>query len=145
MKIKTPSNNTSTVLIDSGLLLLRLSLGLGLLFGHGLGKWTTLFSGGEIKFIDPFGIGVLPSLALAVFAEVICAIFLILGLLTRWFLIPMIMTMLVAIFAVHISDGFGGMEKALLYGVGFATLLLTGPGKFSIDRFLNRNKEIVTL
>lgn len=130
--------------IDVGLLLLRLFLGLAMFLGHGLGKWEKLFAGGEIKFADPFGIGPLPSLAMAVFAEVICALLLVLGLLTRGVLIPLIITMLVAIFVVHISDGFGGMEKALLYGVGFVTLMLTGPGKYSFDGFLIKTKEKVT-
>jgi putative oxidoreductase len=133
-------NITNANLNDLGLLVLRVFLGLALLLGHGLGKWGTLIGGGEIQFADPFGIGALPSLALAVFAEVICAILLILGLLTRWALIPLIITMLVAVFIVHISDGFGTMEKALLYGVGFITLALTGPGKYSIDTILKRKR-----
>lgn len=130
--------------IDSGLLLLRLFLGLAMFLGHGFGKWEKLFAGGEIKFADPFEIGALPSLVMAVFAEVICALLLALGLLTRAVLIPLIITMLVAIFLVHISEGFGGMEKALLYGIGFLTLMLTGPGKYSFDRFLRKTKEKVT-
>lgn len=138
--MKTISNNTNIILRDSGLLLLRLFLGLALLFGHGLGKWATLFGGEDIKFADPFGIGAVPSLAMAVFAEVICALLLAIGLLTRLSLIPLIITMLVAVCSVHLSDGFSGMEKALLYGVGYVALFLTGPGKYSVDAFLNKNK-----
>lgn len=137
--MKTLSNITNSKLTDFGLLLLRVFLGLALLLGHGLGKWSKLFGSDEIQFGDPFGVGAVPSLALAVFAEVICALLLALGLLTRWSLIPLIITMLVAIFTVHISDGFGGMEKALLYGVGFIALLLTGPGKFSVDALLRKS------
>jgi len=127
--------------IDLGLLILRVFLGLAMCFGHGLGKWDMLFSGEEIKFADPFGIGVLPSLVMAVFAEVICSILLALGLLTRWALVPLIITMVVAVFIVHISDGFGVMEKALLYGIGYITILLAGPGKFSMDAFLKRKNK----
>ena len=134
------NHNTNRNLTDLGLLILRFFLGLAMCFGHGIGKWSTLFSGEEIKFADPFGVGMLPSLALAVFAEVVCSILLALGLLTRWALIPLIVTMFVAIFVVHISDGFGVMEKGLLYGVGYLTLFLAGPGKYSVDRFLQRKK-----
>lgn len=137
--MKALSMTTKSKLTNSGLLLLRLFLGLALLFSHGLGKWSNLFGGDEIRFADPFGIGAAFSLALAVFAEVICAILLTFGLLTRWALIPLIILMAVAIVTVHIPDGFAGMEKALLYGVGFITLLLTGPGKYSVDALFKRN------
>ncbi|MGJ8548680.1 DoxX family protein [Winogradskyella wichelsiae] len=134
------SRNNRNNLTDLGLLILRVFLGVAMCFGHGLGKWSSLFSGEEIKFADPFGIGMLASLALAVFAEVICSILLALGLFTRLALLPLIVTMLVAIFSVHITDGFGVMEKGLLYGVGYITLLLTGPGKYALDTFVKRKK-----
>jgi len=134
--MKTLNSN----LTDAGLLILRVFLGMAMCFGHGIGKWSSLFSGEEIKFADPFGVGMLPSLVLAVFAEVICSLLLALGLLTRWALIPLIVTMFVAVFLVHLSDGFGVMEKALLYGIGYLTLFLAGPGKYSVDRFLQRKK-----
>lgn len=134
---------TNFTLNDTGLLLLRLFLGLTMLFAHGIGKWGRLFGGGDIRFSDPFGVGDTTSLALAVFAEVICSILLAFGLLTRWALIPLIITMFVAAFIVHINDDFGIMERALLYGAGYVTLFLTGPGKYSIDYFLrNRKTEV---
>jgi len=120
-----------------GLLLLRVTLGLAMLLGHGLGKWSKLIEGGEIQFADPFGLGPMTSMIMAVFAEVLCASLLVFGLLTRWSLIPLIITMAVATFYVHFNDGFGGMEKAFLYLVGFVTLFFTGPGKFSIDALIN--------
>lgn len=126
---------------DSGLLFLRLFLGLTMLFAHGIGKWGRLFGGGEIRFSDPFGVGETTSLALAVFAEVICSILLALGLMTRWALIPLITTMFVAAFIVHIADDFGIMERALLYGVGYVTLFLSGPGKYSVDHYLRNRKK----
>lgn len=131
---------TNFTLNDSGLLILRLFLGLTMLFAHGIGKWGRLFGGGEIQFSDPFGVGDTTSLALAVFAEVICSILLAFGLLTRWALIPLITTMFVAAFIVHSSDGFGIMEKSLLYGAGYITLLFTGPGKYSADVLLKSRK-----
>lgn len=134
--------STKDTKIDVALLFLRTTLGLAMLIGHGLGKWQKLFGDAEIQFADPLGIGAVPSLALAVFAEFICAVLLILGLLTRWALLPLIITMAVAVFVIHISDGFGIMEKAILYGVGFITLFITGPGRYSLDAFFkSRNKK----
>lgn len=140
------SQTSNNKLNDVGLMLLRIFLGATMLLQHGIGKWETLFSRNEIKFADPFGIGATPSLVLAVFAEVICAILLILGYLTRGALIPLIITMFVAVFVIHISDDFGKMEKGLLYGVGFLTLFLTGPGKYSVDKFLQfkKNKQFLS-
>jgi putative oxidoreductase len=42
--------------------------------------------------------------------------------------------MAVASFIAHGADDFGTKEKALLYLVSFVTIILVGPGKFSVDR-----------
>ena len=126
--------------IDLGLFLLRLTFG-GLMFiNHGWGKLLKLFGDEPIKFADPFGLGMTASLGLAVFAEVICALLLIIGLFTRWATIPLIITMLIAIFVVHISDPFMRMEKAILFLVPYLIIYLTGPGKFSVDHMLGREE-----
>ncbi|MDX1364753.1 DoxX family protein [Arenibacter latericius] len=139
----TIKNLANTTFNDLGLLVLRLFLGLSMFFAHGIGKWGRLFSGEEIHFRDPLGVGESTSLALAVFAEVICSLLLAFGLLTRWALVPLITTMVVAAFIVHASDGFGGMEKALLFGASYIALFLTGPGKYSIDSLLRNRKAVV--
>ena len=100
---------------DLGLLLLRITFGGLMLFNHGLGKMDKLLAGGDIKFADPIGLGMEISLQLTVFAEAICAGLLVLGLFTRLTLIPLIFTMLVAVFVIHWSDSFGDKEAALLY------------------------------
>jgi len=122
---------------DVGLLILRVSLGLAMLLGHGLSKWVKLIEGGEIHFADPFGLGVTVSLILAVFAEVFCSALLVFGLLTRLALIPLIITMAVAVFYIHFADGFSGFEKAFLYLIGFVTLIVSGPGKYAVDSLIH--------
>jgi len=139
MKLLSSSLAISSKWNDVALLLIRITFGAAMCFGHGLGKWGKLFSGEEISFADPFGVGPVASLAMAVFAEVICSILLMLGLLTRWAAIPLIITMGVAFFTVHISDEFARQEKAILFGVTFIALLLTGPGRFSVDALLYKN------
>lgn len=118
---------------DLGLLLLRLSVGWFMIYGHGWGKFMKLFADEPIKFGDPLGLGPELSLGLAVFAEVICSVLLMLGLFARWATIPLIITMLTAYFMVHFDDGFSKQEKALLFLFSYLALFFTGPGKYSMD------------
>ena len=74
-------------------------------------------------------------------AEVVAAILLILGLGTRFVLIPLIITMLVAFFIVHADDPFSKKELALLYLIPFISLFLTGPGKYSLDALIFKTKK----
>lgn len=120
---------------DFGLLILRISLGLLMMLGHGSGKLAG-FAERADSFADPFGLGSTASLSLAVFAEFFCSIALIFGLFTRLAVIPLIITMLVAIFYVHINDPWSKIEFPLLFLIPYITLFFTGAGRFSIDRKL---------
>jgi putative oxidoreductase len=68
---------------------------------------------------------------LAIFAEVVCAFLIMIGLSTRAALIPLIFTMATAFFAVHLEDPFGQQKKAILFA--FIALLFSGPGRYSLD------------
>lgn len=103
---------------------------------HGLPKLSKLLPGQEISFADPLGIGVLPSLILTVFAEVICSLLIILGLGARLAAVPLAITMSVAAFMVHAADPFARKELALMYLLAYVTILVAGPGKYSVDRYL---------
>ncbi|MGB5666586.1 MAG: DoxX family protein [Maribacter sp.] len=115
-----------------GLALLRI-LPSVMLLTHGLPKFQKLISG-NFEFGDPIGIGATPSLFLAVIGEFICPILVIIGFKTRWVAIPPAITMLVAALIVHADDPFGTKEKALMFLVFFVSIILLGPGKFSIDK-----------
>jgi len=131
------TTSVNAIALNVAILILRL-VGGGFMLTHGVGKLEKLMAGGEIKFADPFGIGPGPSLALAVFAEVVCSVLLILGLGTRLASIPLIITMGVAAFIAHGDDPFAQKEKALLFLAIYLVLLLVGSGKFSADRALGR-------
>ncbi|MDE3740581.1 DoxX family protein [Maribacter polysaccharolyticus] len=122
-------NNLQTQI---GLALLRI-LPSAMMLNHGLPKFQKLI-GGNFEFGDPLGIGAAPSLFLTVIAEFICPILIIIGFKTRWMAVPVAFTMFVAAFIVHGADPFGTKEKAVLYLVFFVTIILLGPGKFSIDK-----------
>lgn len=106
---------------------------------HGYQKLGWLTAGGEIQFGDPIGVGATASLYLAVFAEFFCSIFLLLGFATRLATIPLIITMLVAVFIVHAADGFDKKEMGLHYLVAYVFLLVSGPGKYSVDQLISRS------
>lgn len=129
------------LLTDIALLMLRMMFGFGMLYGHGLGKLQRLTSGEEVRFMEFLGMSPEVTLALVVFAEVVCAILIIAGAFTRLATIPLIIAMFVAIFVRHIDDPFSKMEKAWLYFVPYLTLLLTGAGRFSIDNWLLKRKK----
>ena len=106
-----------------------------LMLPHGYSKLMQFFSGDEIQFADPIGIGATGSLALAVFSEFICSVLIILGLGTRLAAIPLVITMLVAVFIVHAADGMSHQELPLLYLFSYVLLMLTGSGKYSLDHY----------
>ena len=100
---------------------------------HGWGKFERVING-DFRFGDPLGIGVEASLILAAFAEFVCSVLVILGLTTRLAAIPLIVTMLVAWQVAHADDPFSSQEKAVFYLLSFLTILITGPGKYSLDQ-----------
>lgn len=125
------------VRVDVALLILRVMVG-ALMLTHGYGKFQNLFGDGPIQFGDPLGLGVTLSLILAVFSEVFCSLFLIVGIATRLATIPLIVTMSVAAFIVHAQDAFRVKEMAVLYLLIYVVLLLAGAGKYSIDRLISK-------
>ena len=119
------------------LLVLRVWLGVALLFNHGWAKFAN-FKETAQHFPDLLGIGSTGNLALAVFAEVVCSALLILGLVNRFAALVLTINMTVAFTMVHkmaLSGSHSG-ELAFLYLAGFVTLLLAGPGRYSIDSYL---------
>ncbi|MEL1246300.1 DoxX family protein [Flavobacterium sp. DGU11] len=136
------STANSTIVYDTALLLVRLTVSC-LIMTHGLQKLTMLLGSAPVEFADPLGIGPVPSLILAIFAEVVCSFLIILGVATRFSCIPLIVTMLVAIFSVHASDPLGAKELPVLYLLVFVVFFVTGAGKFSVDYLIKRNKKSV--
>lgn len=131
------STRASDPAFSIGILLLRLGVGLQMLVNSGYAKLIH-FSEYAPKFADPFHIGKSTSLALVVFAEFICAAFIVLGLFTRLATIPLIIAMGVALFIAHKGQFFGEGSSAGLFLVCFTALLFTGAGRISLDRFIGK-------
>lgn len=124
--------------LDLASLILRIAFGGLMLINHGWSKMLKLFGDAPIKFADPFGLGADISLGLAVFAEVLCAALIIIGLRTRLALVPLIFTMIVAVFVIHIDDPLKKMESGIIYGAAYVAISLIGPGKYSLDGLLRK-------
>lgn len=124
--------------LNTGLLLLRVMAGATMLVNHGMKKISNFDAIVQKGFADPMGIGAKYSLSLAIFAEVFCALLLILGLLTRVATVPLIIAMGVALFIAHKGQVFGEGEAAALFLTIFFTILLTGPGKYSLDKMIGK-------
>lgn len=119
---------------DVGLLVLRLWLGLTMLLNHGVTKMMN-FDSLAPKFADPLNFGSATSLALAIFAEVVCSLLVIFGLVTHVALLPLIFLLIVAFAGIHemkLSGPQSG-ELAFIYLAGFVALFIAGPGRYSFD------------
>lgn len=136
MSAKFSLFGNQTTAIDLSLLLIRIASA-GFMFSHGWGKLVKLVNG-NFEFGDPIGLGVELSLGLTVFAEILCAFFLLIGLFTRLASIPLIITMLVAVFVVHLNDDFGKKELGLFYLIGYLVLFLSGAGRYSVDTLFRK-------
>lgn len=134
---KIISVNDNQQHVDIAILLGRFAIG-ALMLVHGIPKLLTLI--GEAPIAFPAVLGMSPgfSLGLAVFAEVFCSLFIIIGLGTRVATIPLIITMMVAVFYIHAGDPFAKQEMGILYLLAYLVLLISGSGKYSVDKLLQR-------
>ena len=118
------------------LLLLVMRLFFGIMFlTHGYDKLMTHATMSHL-FADPIGLGSTLSFWMVVFAELVCSLALIFGILQRIALIPMIISMAVAFFMVHSGMPFAAKELSFIYMSIFVLLFITGPGKYSFDAII---------
>jgi putative oxidoreductase len=118
--------------MNAGLLFLRISTGFILFYVHGLPK--IIHYGEELGRIEnPFGLGPQFSLLAAIFAEVICPIFITFGLFTRWATAPILAVLLIAMFVVHPQWSIAEGQFGWLLLICTITIALCGPGEWSLD------------
>ena len=117
--------------IDAGLFFLRLTGCLLLLYVHGLPK-VLHFSEELTRIEDPFGLGPYMSLLPAIFAEVICPIFILLGVFTRLACLPIIGVLLVAMVFVHPDWSIAEGQFGWLLLIIFTMLAITGAGTWRL-------------
>jgi putative oxidoreductase len=123
--------------VNLSLFLLRVVFGGLIFFQHGYEKLMK-FSMLKDNFPDPFHIGATTSFALVAFAEGICSILIVLGLLTRLAALPLVITMGVVVFMVKQHASIGEKELPIMYLCAFLVILFAGPGKASVDRLIGK-------
>jgi len=125
---------------------LRVPIGL-ILMAHGAQKLFAMFGGygleGTGQWMETLGLtpGYLMAL-MAGSAEFFGGMMIVLGLLTRVSALLITITMLVAIFAVHINNGLfissNGYEYALALLAVSVSLGFSGAGRYSLDALINK-------
>ena len=139
-KIFSPNNDSAST--NLALLIMRLWLGSAMLFNHGLNQLVH-FNDVASNFPDPLGIGQSVSLALSLFAQVVGSLLLIMGLVTRFAALTLVINMFIAFLMVHHTalSGSNSGELAFIYLSGFAALLIAGGGMISLDMVVFGKKK----
>ena len=120
------------------ILLLRIVAGLTMAINHGYGKLTG-FSKLSANFPNPYHLSSMVAASLVTFAEFFCALLIVLGLLTRFACIPLIIAMGTAFVSAHNADLFSqSAELSAIYLSIFIAILLVGPGKVSVDKLIGK-------
>ena len=127
--IKVQALNT-----DLATLLLRLIFG-GMFVYYGYMKAAN-YEAFASMFQDIIGIGAKLSFNLVIFAELVCGFFILIGLLTRFSVIPVFITMIIAFFVAHANDGFNDKAIAFVYMLLCIVIFILGSGRYSADAVL---------
>ncbi|MGB3751436.1 MAG: DoxX family protein [Arcobacteraceae bacterium] len=125
------------------LLIARVIIGYGF-YEPAMNKWNDIDS--VAQWFESMQIP-LPTVSayMAASTEILGVGLLILGLFTRIISLPLIIIMIVAIFTVHLPNGFSagenGYEIPLYYMIFLMFFVSFGAGKLSLDNLLFRNKS----
>lgn len=118
---------------DFGLLFLRISGSLFLLYVHGLPK--LLHYTAELQRIeDPFHLGPNVTLMLAIFSEVICPLFIVAGVFARLACLPVLFVLLIALVIVHPQWSLEEGQFGWLLLIIFSSLFIAGPGRLAFNQ-----------
>lgn len=136
--------STTSRQIDAALTVLRLALG-PVFIAHGAQKVFVYGFAGVAGAFGQMGIPAAeffgPFVALV---ELLGGVAIVLGLLTRLASLGLAVTMMVAIFGVHLSAGFfnpNGIEFPLSLLAMSIALVVTGAGRYSVDALIARSRE----
>jgi putative oxidoreductase len=122
---------------DIGLLFARITGSLLLLHVHGIPK--IMHYQNELAHIDdPLGMGHTLTLLCALFAEVVCPVFIAIGLFTRLAALPVVFLLAVSMVLVHPDWSIEQGQFGWLLVIVFGTIALSGAGRYSVDAKLHQ-------
>jgi putative oxidoreductase len=128
--------------------ILRVSIGLMMLIGHGIPKLQKFGQMKDSFYVPDFFplsyMSPMVSLIALILAEVVAAALLVLGFLTRPAAFVLGFAMVVAAFGRHAADpwfftGGAAKELALLYLIPCVVLILSGAGSYSFDAMIHKD------
>jgi putative oxidoreductase len=122
--------NSKTV--DISLLVFRVLISLSMINTHGMKKVLNFEE--TIQHIpDPLGVGGEISAVIAILANIVAPIFVIVGFTTRLATLIILSVTLMGFFVVHGSDPWAVRDIPLMYSLAYLLILFMGAGKYSID------------
>lgn len=135
-------SKTLDFLKDLPLLLIRLTLAYGF-YTPAMNKWSSIED--VASWFEGMGYPLATLNAyMAASMEIAGVVLLAIGFASRIISIPLMFIMLVAIFTVHGANGFeasaNGFEIPLYYLVMLFTVLIYGPGKYSVEGLIRKNQ-----
>ncbi|HEV3425706.1 MAG TPA: DoxX family protein [Paraburkholderia sp.] len=120
---------------DLGLLFLRVGASLVLMFIHGLPKLRH-YASEAAAIEDPFHLGKTPTICFAIFAEVVCPLFVIAGFATRLAALPVMVLTAIALVRVHPEWTPQQAQFAWMLLVLFGTIAIAGAGHYTLASML---------
>ncbi|WP_028219707.1 DoxX family protein [Paraburkholderia oxyphila] len=121
---------------DIGLLFLRVCASVLLLIVHGLPK-IEHYRREAAVIEDPFHFGKKVTIGLAIFAEVVCPVLVIVGIATRLSALPIMIVTAIALFRVHPEWTINQAQFAWMLLILFGTIAIAGPGRYALATWLS--------
>lgn len=118
----------------------RIVVSLELIVVHGLKKIGIATAFAEIV-PNPFGLPHMVNEPFAITANLICPLFIIVGLGTRIACIPIVIVTLTGYFIVHSGGSLIERDIPFMYSMAFLLIAFTGGGRCSLDNIIYENHQ----
>lgn len=125
------------LVFNASLLIFRIAICLQLMLVHGTKKIGIGIAEPE-KVPNPYHLPEVINQYLAIAANLIFPVLVILGVFTRLAVIPILALTLTGYFVVHLHDSPSVKDIPFMYSLSYLLLLVLGPGRYSLDHLINK-------